>query len=420
MIRARKSVQQGFLLIGVIMFVLALSILGLSLYSLSSYEAQFLRQSRDSNVALYRSQGGLEMVKALLASPPYTLHSAKQAMGHEGVALVTAYQMRSNGTVDTVGSIDFNDTVSVNVLVRQGTTSRCLHADYLPKRRKDYYKRLFTVANTPTSNGPLNNKTIQLSGRTWIRVTAASDSSWLAPLRPGSNPHFENLTDKVDAPDVAGYFAQFSPLLAVTPDYDSLGSNHRLSLNVSNGTTWYRSPQNRWSAGPANEMKYNFDLFDDGNLRIDVRGTAILELPHGARFEDPVQVRGSGSSPTLVIVAQRSGREPGFPEAAIWFAAGLDIDDKTTVILVSDDKVLIDAINPGQNEADVLQLSVYSNELFLKGPPTDPDNRWKLGYAASMDAIIDGLEASGYLPQPTGAIANAFTFVKGSWHELKP
>ena len=323
--------------------------------------------------------------------------------------------------VDSLGKIDFTDTLSVEVLVRQGMTSRRLHADYLPKPRKDYYKRLFTVANTPTSLGPGNDKTIQLSGRTWIRVASAADSSWLQPLRPGSNPHFENPNDQVDPPDVAAYFALRPPLLAAIPAYDSTGSNHRLSLDVSNGTTWYRSPQDRWSAGPANELKYNYDLFDNGNLRIDVRGTAILELPHGARFEDAVQVRGSGSSPILVIVAQRSGREPGFPEAAIWFAGGLDIDNKTTVILVSDDKVLIDAINPGLNQADVLQLSVYANELFLKGPPTTPlTNRWNLGYAASMDALIDDLEASGYLPQPAGAVANAFTFVKGSWRELKP
>ncbi len=427
---ARKSAQRGFLLIGVIMFVLALSILGLSLYSLSSYEAQFLRQSRDSNVALYRARGGLEMVKAILAQQPYTLISAKQAMGHEGVTLVTAYQLHTNGTIDTVGGIDFTDTVSVNVLVRQGSTSRYLHADYLPKRRKDYYKRLFTLGTPPqvqiVGGQTLLSRfqTIGLTGRTWLRVAASSDTnSWAPNLRMISNPHYENISDVVDAPDVAAYFIAHPPGAGALPGLDESDPQETdLSFQANpNSTTWYRTPRGP-GAGVPTDPANDFSFYTLKNALITVMGTAIWELPAGVRFNNTLQIQGSGANPTLIIVAQRNGLDPGDENVGIWCFGGLDVDDKTTVILVCDDMVKMEYFNLGQEQGDARKLSVYSRNLFLMGPTTkDSDNHFNVAYDAStMDALIDGLEASGYLPQPAGAVINAFTFVKGSWRELKP
>ena len=40
--RSPRHGESGFVLIGVVIFVLALTIIGISLFSLSSYEAQFL------------------------------------------------------------------------------------------------------------------------------------------------------------------------------------------------------------------------------------------------------------------------------------------------------------------------------------------------------------------------------------------
>ena len=52
---------------GVVMFVLALTILGISLFGLSSYEAQFFGTSSDGSQAFYSAVGGIERAKFVLA-----------------------------------------------------------------------------------------------------------------------------------------------------------------------------------------------------------------------------------------------------------------------------------------------------------------------------------------------------------------
>ncbi len=54
--------ERGFVLVAVVMFVLALTILGFSLYGLSSYEGQFLSRSLATQQSLYRAEGGQELV----------------------------------------------------------------------------------------------------------------------------------------------------------------------------------------------------------------------------------------------------------------------------------------------------------------------------------------------------------------------
>jgi hypothetical protein len=54
--------DRGFVIVGVVMFVLALTILGLSLFSLSSYESQFLNRSlaREQACGLQHPFGGVD------------------------------------------------------------------------------------------------------------------------------------------------------------------------------------------------------------------------------------------------------------------------------------------------------------------------------------------------------------------------
>ena len=420
----RARGECGFLLIGVIMFVLALSILGLSLYSLSSYEAQFTRQSHDNNTALYKAQGGLEMVKAILATPPYPLKGANKANGHEGVVWANAFQLKP-GSRDSIGTIDFTDTVHVTILTNQGGQSRSLEAQFLPSPKKDYYKRLFTIATDPfvvTTGGSGNRnhkRTVQLTGRTWQYAGSAADTGWAKDVTWSANPHFENPADSVRVADVPTYFAAH-PVTQVAQWVDTTSVTWKLSLQCQTpkSIVWFRAPHPRNAADPSSDPVFDLNVLSN-DLEIAVKGTAILELPHGARFNNRVHITGTGAIPTLVIVGQRNGLDLDSPEAAIWFFSGLAVDDNVNVVFATDAQVKLEFFNPGQGDGQARNLSVFARQLWLLGPQVG-DGIFDLQHPSAMDSIIDGLYARGALPLPATAISNTFAFVRGSWRETKP
>ncbi len=58
--------QRGFALVGVVMFILVLTILGLSLFSLTGYESQFMQRSLDRAEAFHAAAGGLDRARFAL------------------------------------------------------------------------------------------------------------------------------------------------------------------------------------------------------------------------------------------------------------------------------------------------------------------------------------------------------------------
>src|SRR5262245_17287191 len=64
--RARE--EAGFILPGVVMFVLVLTIIGLSLFSLSSYEAQFMHQTLRKTEAFYEAASAIDRARFVLMS----------------------------------------------------------------------------------------------------------------------------------------------------------------------------------------------------------------------------------------------------------------------------------------------------------------------------------------------------------------
>ena len=117
----RDRSSQGFVLVGVVMLVLALTILGLSLFSLSSYEAQFLRQTRDSEQSFVSALGGLERAKCLLDATD-NLGSVKASMpGIENVTAAVAIQDPFGGGPDSTGAVDWD---GANILIQVRTSYR--------------------------------------------------------------------------------------------------------------------------------------------------------------------------------------------------------------------------------------------------------------------------------------------------------
>jgi hypothetical protein len=430
--RARGG-ERGFLLIGVIMFVLALTILGLSLYSLSNYEGDFQARSRDSRSALYRAQGGLELVQALLSMPPYRLSSAAGAETHQGIVFAQASQRRDSGinagTVDSLGAIDWSDTVLVTVLATEGTGTQLLQAKYLPRPRDDYYKRLATVRDYFSVHGPLNSKRISLFGQIWDGGDPSADSTLIKSLATWTVPVGMAWMKRgqVPMPDLTSWFAD--PAHQVMGPVDTSGSDQNTLVlrlnNFSSQPVYYQHPY----GNAAFHMIWR-------ELRIYVRGTVVLVCPHGlyAYYRTSV-VSGPG---TLVIVAAKNGApgqvpDPNDQNTGIFFSGGLSSDTDIPVILASDAQVKIEHINNFTQSSQVPHLSVLGTSLDCLGPTSGGgeggggegggggSGLQSLSYdSGTMDSVIDALYLAHVLPVPEGVAPGFFTFMPGSWRDLAP
>src|SRR5436309_4094894 len=94
---------RGFVLVGVVMLVLALTILGLSLFSLSSFESQFLGRSLDGACAFHAANGGLDRARFALAATE-SLQSVRAGLP-EHVVSTTAFQEQEPGDTLTTGQV---------------------------------------------------------------------------------------------------------------------------------------------------------------------------------------------------------------------------------------------------------------------------------------------------------------------------
>ena len=108
----RAHAEAGFILPGVVMFVLVLTIIGLSLFSLSSYEAQFLHQTLRKTEAFYEASSAIDRARFVLMSTR-NLSSVSAMSGTGSIEYAVAVQGN-----DSTGTVDWNSEDSVLVRVR--------------------------------------------------------------------------------------------------------------------------------------------------------------------------------------------------------------------------------------------------------------------------------------------------------------
>lgn len=426
---------QGFILVGVVMFVLALTILGLSLFTLSSYEAQSLTQSHARQQGGYDAQSGIEMVKALIMAPPnMSLATASAAVGSYHVTSAVAMQHRSNGTWDSTGVVAPDSTVLIRVTSVNYGERRTLEARFRPSTSHDYYKRLFTVARSvfvenvesqPPPLPPIVHPATQLflTGQGWQTVVNAPvDTAWANNQVTWVNPqpHFES-TEAFTVPDIPGYIA--SHPTAYVPSRDASNPN-LVKLNFDShpaGTpvAYYRSPAN--PAGPGSPFNYE----EPARVDVTVQGTVVWVLPRGVQFHQQVNIqRKLGPPAVLIIVAGPNGGVTD-PTGAIHFQGGVNVNggNDVYVILATDSKAIIEFANENNTyDCRLDRLSILCRDLHLQGPRDGIPNRTlRLAHDPAMDAIIQSLYAdpSSPLPRPAGT-ANSLTFVPGSWRSATP
>lgn len=425
----RRAEASGFILVGVVMFVLALTILGLSLFTLSSYEAQSLTQSHSRQQSDYDAQSGIEMVKSLIMTSPNRLDGAAAAVGSFGVVNAVAKQHRSNGTWDSTGVVVSDSTVIVRVTSSHAGELRTLEARFRPSTTKDFYKRLFTVANsvevenTEVLPGPViiihPASQLRLTGQVWQTVTAPADTAWADSGQvTWGQPHFE-YTDPVAVIDLPNYIATHPT--AFLPEFETGDPDeHKLIFDKHpHGTVGYYS-------SPGNLVPGSFYTFEeDARADVEVEGTVVWIVPAGLQFKQQVHFKANSDPSVLIIVAGQNGGNPSSPAGAIHFQGGFTVDgsDKLHVILVTDAKVLIEFANEANTyECRVDRLSVLCRDLLLQGPKNvAPIRELRLRYDPATSPIIDALysEASNPLPRPPGS-TNALTFIRGSWRRATP
>jgi hypothetical protein len=437
------SRERGFVLVGVVMFVLALTILGLSLFALSSYEGQFVSRSSTSSDALDVAMSGLEHAKFVLASRG-RLEDVGTSLYPAGVVYASARRADDPAPADTTGAL-FSPTDSSNITIRVLANvdgeRRMVEAQYKPDQTPQLYKRLMTIQDSlivrhdastdpPDTNSWSACDNYYFQGE--IYEGGHAGTSWRSCVRGLSASSRSNVT--LPLPDVQAFFGEHL-YAAGTRDagipVDRTGHND-LSYYLDTGNA------------PAGQVNYfrteNADtrglcslyIPSDGRQFFRVKGWVVWMLPQGLNSYGRVRVVGTTGNDCLVIVAGAS-QDPDCPypydygrylgiEFSQSFNANSNFSAPVPVILVTDGWFLNEHWHRTFRDSDADYLSVFAKSAGFWGPE-DPNtmtlrhNSWDSN--DDPGGLIDKLCDLGALPNAqSGSLA--FRSVPGTWRELNP
>jgi hypothetical protein len=397
-------IDSGFALIGVVMFVLVLTILGLSLFSLSSFEAQFFTQSTSQAEAFAAASDGMERARFVLAATE-SLGAVKGWV--TGGLIVNAVAKQGNvgfASPESLARVQWNgDDITIRVLAIQRGQRSLLEARYRPIKPEDYYKRLMTLSGdltiipaAPIGGGPSEPRITVLQGEIWKNGSNPVTCAGVHPLRPGGG---------VSAPDIGSYLASpATPVVDIDPTTGPTGTDHWI-LSASGSYTVFTTP----SAG----ANYSIES-SAGNVRVDVSGTAVWLLDRGFRADDEVKVSG-GLGSALIIVAGKTAITG--PDAERGFNLLGGMSSTIPVVLVTDGICGIEHKNNNARGTSLLPLvSIYARDVVLMG--SGAPGSQTLIYPSALDPILDVLRGLGLLPNmPAGGDAD-LPPVAGTWRDI--
>lgn len=426
--------ERGFILVGVVMFMLTLTILGLSLFALSSYEAQFFYASASREQSLLDSESGIELVRTVLTTTG-RLQDAHLAEGQFGITSAIAYQWRSSLPTDTVsnGFVNWDSTVVIEVAGRTGSEQRAVQMKCAPVAKQNPYRDLITCGLGITASSV--NRNVEFQGPIWQRVLNSTDTSWTSAVNWSTGRPMVTMAPPliqgdawVDAHLTSAEWLQQNTGYLFDHDYYWLKF---LGNATSPGVvSWWRitvQPDDRDKDDPE-FGRYDFYSGYGHELDVRVRGTNVWVVDRGACFQREVTVSGypNASDPcVLVIVAKPNGRDPGYENRGIWFKGGLRVDNPNTkVFLVSEGDVAITFDNDITSNCDARALSIVAGgDVTIAGMPNN--NTYRMMHPTStsstpsaMDQMADQLLDLGALPPITGG--TGITLKQLSWRETTP
>jgi hypothetical protein len=437
------AIQRGFALVGVVMFILVLTILGLSLFSLSGFEAQFMQRSQERSQCFFAAMGGIERAKWVLTGTSQ-LENVTLNLPRDSVVYAEARQGATDWeSANSSGPVVWDgDPVWIRVRAAVGAASRLFEARFQPTTSKDVYRRLMALsalhdsALVVTVRYPDENPRwtqTDLIGEVWQNSTFTHRADSIATL-PVS-PSFR-LTGGIPDPDLDSYFAPVYADIIDTQPIPNPGSS--TSTVVLDGSSWPNGIGLFRKFGTASEAIHNWSVYWTAPTpTIQVKGTAIWMTNRGFYVQERLRVQGITGADFLVLVGQPyrgddgKGRSKSVPhwDAGIALAGSLEAD--VPVILVSDGRVeVIHKYNPDQSST-APYLSIFATHALITGPQAPMLNppvltlppRLRLAHPVSglppeFDAILDKLYELRLLPNTDAALGNLLVPLAGTWHEM--
>ena len=425
--RAPAGEPRGFVLVGVVMFILVLTILGLSLFSLSGFEAQFMQNSLDNADVFNAAVGGLERAKFALIHGN-TLESVKANLPIEGAQYAVARQ--GPDPADTTGTVDWNGTedIWIRVLATQNGERKLLEARYQPSFTTDLYGRLMTLygalpqgagafdtclyVQEHSYNDPTEDRSQQtvLDGEVWQNNTY---TDWALPVAPLSTLSFP-LFSGVPLPELDSYFAAH---FATAVEANGNGQSHHYTLTGigrRNDVGFYKST---WTGGD-----WSLKIDSGSPVTIEVSGVVIWMFDHGFFSTRPVTVEGTVND-MLVMVAKPSTDEDQ-PNSGISTESSLD-SPTVPVVLVTSGRVDLETFANPDLSTTIDFLSIFARNALIMGPRADPNGpphaltlRHPSGVSHPANATLEKLYDLGLLPNVATGSGRKLTMEPGTWREV--
>ena len=412
---ARISVEaSGFVLIGVVIMALALTILGLSLFSLSSYESQFLDRSLALSQAENTALGEIERAKYRLTSPPYRLESVQTQLP-PGIT-AEAWQIQNGATVNR-GPVSWgpDDSLTIDVTSPVADVARSASGRFIFVEAPNFYQRLVTTSGQlfVDTDAGARDRTVRLVdsdyGTRYSRVWQDNpDTSWTQKVERYSPPI---KVGDAPVPDVRDFIEQPADDFLPRGDFsgDPIGV---FTLTAPQGGVGYYRHVDRDIDG--------FSYVSPRYLTFKITGHVVVMFRYGLELDHVLNVVANGPDASLTIVAARNRNRPPPPPApprvGLWLEGGIN-SLAVPVFLVSDGDVYLE-----QNSADiqnedtrVTSLCVFAPNAFLRGPySSQPHHMW-LSYDRSTNAVVDTLSDHSALPMTSPGGNHRLALVPGTW-----
>lgn len=405
------------------MIVLALTILGISLFSLSGYEAQFMGASLHKTQSFYDAVSGLERTKYILAAG----HTMQDVKSNYPDGVIYASAVRGDPVVDAVcdstGLVSFSDPspVRLRVVAERMGERTMLEGKYVPVSDRSLYRDLIaTTGRISVYRDSENYEYDNIVGCGTIRNPDYSD--WFGKII-GDVTH---VVGGVPTPNVADFISEWELHPSIgTPSITGGGGTRSYHFNLqSQPFRIFSGPQDPKPGDPS------FGLWDAStdSITFDVEGnngTAVWLLRDGACFDRWVTVTGAPSNNLIIVAEKGTNLERGVPgaELGLWFRSGIS-SAGPNLFLVSDGTVALDRLDGTSHENMIPFLAVFSGGVYLRGPKGGSDTgldyirEFHLKHCAGNDdAILDPLYDAGLLPNTRGR-DRTFALVPGTFQEI--
>lgn len=432
----RNGNERGFALLTVIVIVMALTILGLSLFSLSGFEARFFRPTMDYAQAMQSTRGGIEWARYVLESTD-SFDKVRTSTKPPGVSGVVARKGSDFLSAESTGVV-FEDPpkmVWVRAVGDQGDQEGAVLAQFMPSAGQDLYKRLITVVD---------------------RLVINSESD-----RVGNTLLYGNI--RMGAPKIVDYNGaevkdtDFSGVHCVdrqsfpSPALDLMGEWWAQKYAVAQYLPATGGPFTIGPAGPepaiyrtdpgenygSPSSRYWSVQIEGAECTVNVRGISIWMFPDGLRCDTQLRFHNISSdpvnNPATVILVARPGPPSGGIEDDVAFAllGGIWVEQNVNLFIVSKGGVEIEHVNDAQTENGFASyLSVYADWAKFMGPLNpggggggNADMELYHGSSCNAnvpndnkDKLVDQLIEKDLLPNSRLA-RRRLAFIKGSWQE---